>query len=187
MDPPQAAESFRSLVLRGRGRTGLVQLDLAVRAGVSRRSVQDWEAGVTLPTAERLQALIRALLQAGGLTSGRESFEARELLLSIGVDIPVLHLLRLTNFPGAEIAKALVGADNLIAIEDHCEFGGLADIMRREFPEKTVTSIAWPQGWTGASGDSGVLRAACGIDTERVFERCLRAAGKTISPIAAVR
>ena len=83
------------------------------------------------------------------------AFEARELLLSIGVDIPVL--------------------------------GGLADIMRREFPEKTVTSIAWPQGWTGASGDSGVLRAACGIDTERIFERCLRAAGKTISPIAAVR
>lgn len=115
------------------------------------------------------------------------AFEARELLLSIGVDIPVLHLLRLTNFPGAEIAKALLGADNLIAIEDHCEFGGLADIMRRQFPEKTVTSIAWPQGWTGASGDSGVLRAACGIDTERVFERCLRAAGKTISPIAAVR
>jgi transcriptional regulator with XRE-family HTH domain len=71
MDSLQGAESFRSLLLRHRGRTGLVQRDLAVRAGVSRRSVQDWEAGVTLPTAERLQALIGALLAVGGLTRGR--------------------------------------------------------------------------------------------------------------------
>ena len=76
-------ESFRSLLLRDRGRTGLVQRDLALRAGVSRRSVQDWEAGLTLPTAERLQALIRALLETGGLTSGRELSEARELWAAV--------------------------------------------------------------------------------------------------------
>ena len=86
MDPSQAAESFRSLLLRGRGRTGLIQRDLAVRAGVSRRSVQDWEVGVTVPTAERLQALIRALPEAGGLTSGRELFEARELWAAVERD-----------------------------------------------------------------------------------------------------
>ena len=73
MESSQARESFRSLLLRDRGRTGLIQRDLAARAGVSLRSVQDWEAGVTLPTAERLQGLIRALLEAGGLTAGREA------------------------------------------------------------------------------------------------------------------
>ncbi len=91
MDPSQLAESFRSLLLRGRGRTGLVQRDLAMRAGVSRRSVQDWEAGVTLPTAERLQALIRALLETGGLTRGREMAEARQLWAAVEREGPRMH------------------------------------------------------------------------------------------------
>ena len=83
VDPSQAAESFRSLLLRGRGGTGLVQHEFAARVRVSRRSVQDWEAGVTLPTAERLQTLIRALLEAGGLSSGHEMSEARELWAAV--------------------------------------------------------------------------------------------------------
>src|SRR6266566_4503140 len=83
MDTSRAPESFRSLLLRHRGRTGLIQRDLATRAGVSLRSVQDWEAGVTPPTAERLQALLRALLEARGLTPGRETSEARELWAAV--------------------------------------------------------------------------------------------------------
>src|SRR5215471_20848271 len=79
MDAPHGQESFRSLLLRHRGRSGLTQRDLAARAGVSLRSVQAWEAGDTLPSAERLQALIRAVLDAGGLTPGAESTEARDL------------------------------------------------------------------------------------------------------------
>src|SRR5215471_533001 len=72
-------EPFRSLLLRHRGRTGLTQRDLAARAGVHMRSVQFWEAGVSYPTAERLQALIRAFLEMRGLTPGHELPEAREL------------------------------------------------------------------------------------------------------------
>ena len=60
-------------------RLGLTQRELAVRAHISRRSLQDWEAGVTLPTTERLQAPLRGLLEAGGLTPGQEMREAREL------------------------------------------------------------------------------------------------------------
>jgi hypothetical protein len=37
--------------------------DKVDKVGVSLRSVQDLETGVTLPTAERLRGLIRALLQ----------------------------------------------------------------------------------------------------------------------------
>ena len=88
MDTSHAPESFRSLLLRHRGRTGLTQRDLAARAGVSLRSVQDWEAGVTLPTAERLQALVRGLLEARGLTPGREMAEARELWTAVERDAP---------------------------------------------------------------------------------------------------
>ena len=91
MDLSHAAESFRSLLLRNRGRTGLTQRELAARAGVSLRSIQDWEAGVTLPTAERLKALIRALLGTGGLTTGRETSEARELWNAVQSESPRMH------------------------------------------------------------------------------------------------
>jgi transcriptional regulator with XRE-family HTH domain len=72
-------ESFRSLPLRHRAQTGLIQRDLALRAGVSERSVQDWEASAKVPTVQRLRALIRALLEADGLTAGHEMSEARDL------------------------------------------------------------------------------------------------------------
>jgi transcriptional regulator with XRE-family HTH domain len=55
-------ESFQGLLLRHRGRTGLTQRDLAARAGVSRRSIQDWEAALNYPEAQHLQALILAFL-----------------------------------------------------------------------------------------------------------------------------
>ncbi|HTD77542.1 MAG TPA: NACHT domain-containing protein, partial [Chloroflexota bacterium] len=75
----QRAESFRGLLLRHRGRTGLTQRELAARAGVSRRTVQEWETGANYPGAERLEALIRVLLEAGGLTPGHEAAEAHVL------------------------------------------------------------------------------------------------------------
>jgi WD40 repeat protein len=53
--------------------------------------VQDWEAGVTLPTAERLQRLIRALLEGGGFTPGAERAEARELWTAVQRESPRLH------------------------------------------------------------------------------------------------
>ena len=83
-----ASESFRSLLLRHRGRTRLTQRELAERAGVSLRSVQDWEAGVKYPRAERLQELIQALLEAGGLSSGREMSEAPELWAAVQREAP---------------------------------------------------------------------------------------------------
>src|ERR687885_1341179 len=91
METSQAAEPFRGLVLRHRGRTGLTQRELAVRMGTGRRTVQDWEAGVNYPSAERLQALIQALFEAGGLTVGREIVEARELWAAVLREAPRMH------------------------------------------------------------------------------------------------
>src|SRR5437588_9083878 len=79
LDTSSRPESFRGLLLRHRGRTGLIQRDLAARAGVSRGAIQDWEAGVNYPTVERLQAFIRVLLEANGLTAGHEARDARNL------------------------------------------------------------------------------------------------------------
>src|SRR5258708_27294607 len=64
----RAMESFQGLLLRHRGRTGLTQRQLGARVGVSRGSVQDWEAGSSYPDAQHLRALIAALFEGGGLT-----------------------------------------------------------------------------------------------------------------------
>ena len=73
------AERFSALLLRHRGRTGLTQRELALRAGAGRRVVQDWEAGVNVPSADRLQALIVVLFEAGGLQIGSEADEVHAL------------------------------------------------------------------------------------------------------------
>src|ERR1700694_1913155 len=91
MDSSPAAESFRDLLLRHRGRSGLTQRELANRAGANRRTVQDWEAGVNYPSAELLQALIQALLAAGGLTAGHEAAEAQDLWAAVLRDAPRMH------------------------------------------------------------------------------------------------
>jgi transketolase len=113
------------------------------------------------------------------------AFEVRELLLKAGIEIPVLHLARLTNFPHRELAQHLSRADSLIVIEDHYEIGGLADVIRRHFPEPKIISAGWPQNWTGASGEADVLRVACGIDNKILVERCLRVLKQTRSIAAA--
>src|SRR6266576_2368384 len=82
MPPPavqDAGERFAGLLLAFRGRTGLTQRSLAAQTGVSPRSVQGWEAGINLPTAERLRAVIEALLHSGGLIAGHERNEAESL------------------------------------------------------------------------------------------------------------
>src|SRR5258708_34976071 len=88
MDTSQAVESFRGLVLRHRGRTGLSQRELAIRMGAGRRTVQDWEAGVKYPSSKRLQALIVVLLAAGGLTAGHEREEVAELWAAVLREAP---------------------------------------------------------------------------------------------------
>jgi transcriptional regulator with XRE-family HTH domain len=62
-----SAESFQGLTLRLRGRTGLTQLDLAARLGKHSHSVQGWESGLHLPSADSLQALLIVYLRSGGL------------------------------------------------------------------------------------------------------------------------
>src|SRR6266851_554872 len=92
MHTSQAPQSFRDLLLRLRGRTGLTQGQLAQRLGVSRRSVQDWEAGANHPAAQRLQALITTLLEAGALTVGRELAEAKQMWDAVLSESPRMRI-----------------------------------------------------------------------------------------------
>src|SRR5437016_6909714 len=103
MNTAHSPESFRGLVLRHRGRTGLTQRELADRLGASRRTVQDWEAGINHPSAERLQALILVLFKAGALTVGREAAEAQELWEAVLQEAPRMH----TPFDEVWLARVL--------------------------------------------------------------------------------
>jgi WD40 repeat protein/transcriptional regulator with XRE-family HTH domain len=84
-------ERFSGLLLRHRGRTGMTQRQLAGRVGVNIRSVQDWESGVNCPSAQRLQALIAALQDAGGFSLGHELDEAEELADAARLEAPRQH------------------------------------------------------------------------------------------------
>src|SRR5713226_6714788 len=84
-------ESFAGLLLRHRGRTGLTQRDVAARVRSSERSVQDWEAGVYYPGAQNLKSLIAVLLEAGGLTVGREVVEGEDLWAAVLREAPRMH------------------------------------------------------------------------------------------------
>ncbi|MBV9170150.1 MAG: helix-turn-helix domain-containing protein, partial [Chloroflexi bacterium] len=85
------AGSFRDLLLRYRGRCGLTQRQLAERLSIHRRSIQEWENGTSYPSTERLEGLIRALLQAHGLTPDVEAVEAEALWSAVEHAAPHTH------------------------------------------------------------------------------------------------
>src|SRR5947209_18675844 len=125
MKTSSAPESFRDLLLRHRGRTGLIQRDLAARAGVSRGAVQDWEAGLNYPTTERLQTLIQVLLEVGGLTLGREAAEARELWAAAEREAPRMH----TPFDEAWFATLLAARAAPPSVERAQDWGEATDTL----------------------------------------------------------
>jgi WD40 repeat protein/transcriptional regulator with XRE-family HTH domain len=88
----RSIESFADLVLQLRARIGLTQRELAARLGVHAHSVQGWEAGTSYPGAPSLQALIAAVLRAGGFTAGRERDEAGAFWASAMREAPRFRL-----------------------------------------------------------------------------------------------
>jgi WD40 repeat protein/transcriptional regulator with XRE-family HTH domain len=73
------ATDFRSLLLALRGRSGLLQRELAAAVGVTGRTVQTWEAGANHPSAAGLRRLIEVFLRHGALAPGREEEQAAQL------------------------------------------------------------------------------------------------------------
>jgi transcriptional regulator with XRE-family HTH domain len=84
-------ESFQSLALQLRGRTGLTQRQLALQLGMHSRSIQGWESGANYPKSDSLQALLAISLLAGGFTVGREGTEAAALWAAAARQAPRLR------------------------------------------------------------------------------------------------
>jgi transcriptional regulator with XRE-family HTH domain len=62
-----------------RTKAGLKQTELAKLAGVSEKSIQNWESGVTYPKAASLQKLIEIFAHRQAFTAGHELTEAESL------------------------------------------------------------------------------------------------------------
>src|SRR5215813_2982866 len=72
-------DEFGKQLLMLRTRVALTQSALAEHVDVHRRSVQNWETGVSYPKAETLQRLITVFLNHQVFTPGREREEAQSL------------------------------------------------------------------------------------------------------------
>ena len=156
-------ESFAGLLLRHRGRTGLTQRELAARLGTNRRSVQDWESGVSYPTGERLQALILALLESGGLTVGREAAEANDMWAAALREAPRMHT-----------PLDRVWLDGVLA-----ERAAPRTKLTRDVNAPEAGSVEWSQDWSEAPDVIGFVGRADELATLRDWvleERCRLAA-----------
>jgi WD40 repeat protein/DNA-binding XRE family transcriptional regulator len=114
------------LLLTHRGRTQLTQQQLASRVGVNRRSLQDWEAGVSYPTGQRLLALIAALLEANSMTAGHETEEAEALWDTVLREATRMH----AQFDHAWFTGLLAErAGARPAVERHQHWGEAPDVL----------------------------------------------------------
>src|SRR5262245_63284569 len=86
-----------------RSRVALTQFALAQQVGVHRRSVQNWETGVSYPKAEMLQRLISVFLRYHAFTPSNERAEALVLWQQATQDGPY----SLPTFDDAWFARTL--------------------------------------------------------------------------------
>src|SRR6266536_5422432 len=155
----RASEPFQGLLLVHRGRTGLTQRQLADRVGVSARSVQDWESGVNYPSAERLRALIRALLEGHGLTPGHEQGEAEALWAAVKRASPRMH----TPFDPAWFAGLLGERAASAAGPEDAGAGSGAVLAERPAAGGAVRRQDWGEapdvlGFVGRADELAMLR-----------------------------
>ena len=151
VESSQPAESFRNQLLRYRGRTHLTQREFAERIGVHPRSVGDWEMGVNHPSAARLQAVIAALLEVGGLTTGQEMAEAQELWAAVERDAARMR----TPFDSLWFARLLA--------EHHAPPDAHVTVRPRGTGSAAEHRHEWgdapdPEPFVGRSTELGVLR-----------------------------
>jgi transketolase len=92
------------------------------------------------------------------------AMELRSALSKKHIEVPILHLPKVTFQMKDRIVDELNGVHTIVVVEDHSVVGGLADNLRRELPDKCLISLAWPREWTSASGEASHLREAHSMD-----------------------
>ena len=107
------------------------------------------------------------VLVSTGLAS-RWALSAARRLAERGIEVGVLHCLRLR--PTGALAAELRDARRIFVVDDHSTFGGLGSLVHGLGLPATVTTLGWPQDFSGQSGNDDDLRAAHGLSDERISE-----------------
>jgi transketolase len=82
---------------------------------------------------------------------------AADRLATLGLEVGVLHCLRLAPLPA--LGQQLVGVEQVFVVEDHYSFGGLATLVQQLGLAARITAFGWPSDWSGQSGgDEDLLR-----------------------------
>src|SRR3984893_6096972 len=184
---PQARERFAGLLLGSRGRSRLTQRALATRAGVSLRAVQNWEAGVNYPTAERLRSVMGALLEVGGLSPGRERDKAESMWTAAEHESAYMHapfdaawfedlLARRAN--QTQLARNLERREDWDEAPDTIAFVGRADelavLLRWVLDEHCRVLAVLGMGGVGKTNLAARVGQGVAPSFERVYWRSLR-------------
>ena len=102
---------------------------------------------------------------------------ARGLLKERGLEVGLLHCLRLSPLPDP-LAAALREVRTLFVVEDHSTFGGLATLLRQLDLDARIVSLGWPPGWPGQSGDDFELLRLHGLSPEQIAATVEGAVGR---------
>jgi len=96
------------------------------------------------------------------------ALEVYDALARAGVACGVVHVARLKPLDSNALVRVLDGVEQLVAIEDHYAIGGLGATLRAIPGAPPVRSFAWPEHWSGQSGEADELRRMHGLDAATI-------------------
>jgi transketolase len=99
---------------------------------------------------------------------------AQEQLAERGLEVGVLHCLRLSPLPEG-LLEELEHVEVLFVIEDHYRFGGLASIIQHAGFEGKVISRGWSTDWSAQSGSDEKLLEMHGLAPHQLGEAVYKA------------
>jgi transketolase len=78
-----------------------------------------------------------------------------------GISVGLLHCPCLKPFP--PLQRELAGVEQVIVIDDHSRFGGLASLVSMIVPSLPLYSLSWPDTFLGKSGSDEALLQHYGL------------------------
>jgi transketolase len=134
-------------------------------------------ADARLPAAAGDLRWLRPAQRVTLVSSGLATHWARaaaDLLARDGYPVGLLHCPRLKPFP--QLGPSLGPAEHLVLVEDHVGLGGLTSLVMREASGHSITTIAWPDEFSGMSGSDEDVLERHGLSPRAIAQAVARQA-----------
>jgi transketolase len=99
--------------------------------------------------------------------------DAQALLRSKGIDIGILHFLKVWPISSADVKNFLGDVKYAFVVEDHYTIGGLVDLLRHAGFKGQLEGIGWLSTWGGQSGSDADLTAFAKLRPSDLASRIL--------------